>query len=256
MIAIFPEIAQCIQRGNVELLGLLIRKYFGREQASSPGLSTQEVVASFGLGFAKRALGYPGALAIHDEKGKFSAQIVVDDNLGGFDDRFLTSYLLGLYLIKVQPSIVQAKISKTGYKVTENPVPRYESSRFLSQDDAFALRFAASLILPKRFILNRLDKGQTPGQVAQDFGVPDRFLAKRVSDFEEATGQATKSKLFEQDNAVEPAGNRATGAVAQQKDPEKRDDKEPLIKHNKKDPARLINIEKIRELARKIDSTV
>ncbi len=233
MIAIFPEIIQCIQKNNIELLALLIRKYFGGSDASAAQLPVNRVIESFGIDIKYKELDFLAALLVQDKKGTFEITFVIKKHLEPLEENFLIAHLLGYYLFCFQSEVAEGKITKTGYRVTASPLQRYirEQHKKLKKEvhnqENAADHFASCLLLPKRFVLNAYQKKPSFKELAHFFKVSEQLM------------QARLLKLDCPINNLKPETPEASFK-------ETTSDKK-LTK---------FNLEKIREIAKKIDSTV
>ena len=71
MFALFPEILQQTETGDIEMLTCLVRKYFGDNQIYSPCLRVGDLFRNAGIELRQDSIPGFARLAAWDHKGQF-----------------------------------------------------------------------------------------------------------------------------------------------------------------------------------------
>ena len=108
MLALFPEITQKAQAGDLETLAVLIRSYFGAAGGKSPKLSASDVVRAFGIPVGEVPIHYYGAIAVKDEAGEIKASMIIKENMSATQRSFVLCHLLGHFLFHIQPILARS----------------------------------------------------------------------------------------------------------------------------------------------------
>jgi Zn-dependent peptidase ImmA (M78 family) len=189
MLALFPEISQKVQLGDLESLAVLIRKYFAGDQATKPRLDARAIVRSFGIPVGMAGIKYFGAIAVRDEGGDIRASIIVRNQLTKEQENFVLCHLLGHFVLQIQPRLAKAEWASSGFKELIEPGRRYAfgegvtgvSAHDFAAEDA-ADRFAAALLMPGAMLRRAMEKLSDAQKVASVFGVSSDVLERRLDD--------------------------------------------------------------------------
>ncbi|SMF21451.1 ImmA/IrrE family metallo-endopeptidase [Pseudobacteriovorax antillogorgiicola] len=186
MIAIFPEIASAAGDKQIETASYLVRKYFGLKQAFSPTLDVTGLCRAIGIPVDTSSFSDFGALAVKDEKGRFSAKIVIKSLANPLEQNFLIAHLLGHFFLHVQPYLVRGEWQNTGFKEIYNPALRFQQSNYdgilepMRSMEIEADHFASAMLLPKAMLKKALQKLKTIDAMAQFFNMNGALIERRL----------------------------------------------------------------------------
>jgi hypothetical protein len=187
MIAIFPEIASRAAAGDVDGLGILIRRYFGGAEPSAPRIDVRSVISSVGIKVESMALPSLAALLAKDDKGSFEIVALLKQGLDPVSERFMLAHMLGHFLFDIQPQIARGEWTLSGFQEFSCPLKRYSvgfNAAELSVADLKveerADNFAAALLLPRGMVRRAMERLGDPEQVAAFFGVTRACLTRRL----------------------------------------------------------------------------
>jgi hypothetical protein len=189
MLALFPEISQKAQAGDIESLAVFIRRYFAGELATKPRLDALATVRSFGIPVGMAPIKYFGAIAVRDEGGDIRASIIVRDQLTKEQQGFVLCHLLGHFVLQIQPRLAKTEWTSSGFKELIDPGRRYAfgegvsgvSAQDFAAEDA-ADRFAGALLMPAAMLRRAMEKLADADKVAAIFGVAKEVLERRLDD--------------------------------------------------------------------------
>jgi hypothetical protein len=189
MLALFPEISQKAQIGDLESLAVLIRTYFAGEQATKPRLDALATVRSFGIPVGMAPIKYFGAIAVRDDSGDIRASIIIRDQLTREQQSFVLCHLLGHFVLQIQPRLAKTEWTSSGFKELIEPGRRYAfgegvsgvSAQDFAAEDA-ADRFAGALLMPGAMLRRAMAKLADADKVAAIFGVSKEVLERRLDD--------------------------------------------------------------------------
>ena len=187
MIAIFPEIAAAAGAMQYETASFLVRKYFGKAEAFTPRVNVVKLSQEIGIPVSMMNFPEYGALAVKDDGGRFTAQIMINASLeNGIERNFLVAHLLGHFFLHAQPYIVRGEWENTGFKETFSPMLRFQQNNYDVLDDISkkqemdADAFAAALLLPKAMLKRAMPKLKTTDAMSSFFGVGSVMLERRM----------------------------------------------------------------------------
>lgn len=187
MIAIFPEIAAAAADMQIETVSFLVRKYFGQGQAFTPKLNVIKLSQAVGIPVSTVELSEYGALVVKDDKGRFSAQILISSSVPvGPERNFLVAHLLGHFFLHAQPHIVRGEWKNTGFKESFSPMLRFQQGNYDVLDEysrvqeAEADAFASAILLPKAMLKRAMIKLKTVDVMSKFFNVGGILLDRRL----------------------------------------------------------------------------
>ena len=189
MLALFPEISQKAQAGDLESLAVLIRTYFSGDLATKPRIDALATVRSFGIPVGMAPIKYFGAIAVKDDCGDIRASIIIRDQLTKEQQSFVLCHLLGHFVLQIQPRLAKMEWNSSGFKELIEPARRYAfgegvtgvSAQDFAAEDA-ADRFAGALLMPGAMLRRAMEKLASPDKVAEVFGVAREVLERRLDD--------------------------------------------------------------------------
>ena len=282
MIAIFPEIENCVSSGRTEQLVCLVRQYFAGRLVYAPALDPARVLEGVGIGVSFMSLDSMAALLARDEKGAFRVALVLNEDLRESPDRnFMMAHLMGHYFLHIQPRIAAGEFCISGFREDESPMVRYVQRTPVAADDADqakeeeADRFAAALLMPAGMVRRAAEKLTDPVKLAAFFGVTRPVMQRRL----ETVGLAEERSggfLAEEDRLgtlrdPSPGPAVATRTTAVESPPKsssssssaatnrrlqealRRTSGKALRSEPGSDPARISGMDRIREIARRLD---
>lgn len=191
MLALFPEITACVKEGNLEKLADTIRHYFAPKTDYGSSFDPFELTSNFGIPVRIDFLDYFGAIAVSDTRGDIKASIVISRSSGREQQAFTLCHLLGHFILHIQPSLTRGEWRSSGFKELNCPLRRYAMTDGLSGMSAqeFAVedladRFAAALMMPATTFQRTLDAQKDLAKVAHVFGVTVETVMRRKDDLE------------------------------------------------------------------------
>jgi Zn-dependent peptidase ImmA (M78 family) len=201
MLALFPEITQKAQAGDLETLAVLIRSYFGAAGGKSPKLSASDVVRAFGIPVGEVPIHYYGAIAVKDEAGEIKASMIIKENMSAAQRSFVLCHLLGHFLFHIQPILARSEWKTSGFKELQDPMRRYAYGDGLEGLNAQAFniedladRFAGALLMPAAMLRRAVEKIGELEKVALIFGVERDVVERRLDDIGSRAGHGSDAK--------------------------------------------------------------
>jgi hypothetical protein len=201
MIAIFPELATCAARGDVEKLAVLARRYFGAGDGRAPKLDVHGLLEDAGLKVKRIPFDPAGALVGRDEGGAFTVAVIVSERLDEDQERFLLAHALGHYLFDVQPPLSRGEWQASGFRETLCPLKRYvqgvstAGTPGVFDPEDRADRFAGALLMPLGMVRRAMERLGDADAAAKVFGVSAPCLRRRLLDIEWDVAPAPSSFL-------------------------------------------------------------
>lgn len=184
MIAIFPEIAECVERKEFEKLACLIRSYFAKQDTYAPVLNLEEIYKDLGIPIREMPVEGIAALACKDQKGTFALAVII--NKPQYTDpterRFLLAHLLGYFFIHVQPHILSGDWDSRGILLDHLPSESYINDTSENTIEQNSNTLAAALLMPHGFILKAASRFNDTLKMAKFFGVTEKMLRKRLAE--------------------------------------------------------------------------
>lgn len=189
MLALFPEIATCVQSKDLEKLSVVTRTYFAGESAAKPKLDALGTIRQFGIPVGMAPIKYFGAIAVKDDDGDIRASIIVRDTLTKEQQSFVLCHLLGHFLLQIQPRLAKSEWKSSGFKEMTDPLRRYAFGEGLSglsakdfANEDLADRFAGALLMPAAMLQRAMEKLGDVARVADIFGVEPGLVERRLED--------------------------------------------------------------------------
>lgn len=187
MIAIFPELASAAVAGNIEELAILVRRYFGGEEARVPKPDIARIMAVAGIQLVRSPIDSLAAIAVDDTNGRFRIVLFIGDRLNPYEERFAISHCLGHIFLEIQPRIAAGQAGKLGFKEVDSPMRRYISQKSSSEqlgsnnsEEHRADHFAAALLLPQGMVIKACEALADYDTVANFFGVTSDVVLARL----------------------------------------------------------------------------
>jgi Zn-dependent peptidase ImmA (M78 family) len=286
MIAIFPEIMAATANGDVEKLAILARKYFGGKDRFRPAPDMRSMCESAGLAFDRVPLEVHGMLAARDEKGTATVAAFVNRNLPPDEERFLLAHMLGHFFFEMMPRIATSEWSASGFRETTSPLKRFCQNISYDQNRSVELarelvadRFAGAVLMPVAMVIKAAEKIGDPDRLAAFFNVTRPCLQRRLLDcglvgsmpvsFMDAEQQLRAEQKTVRPDSDEPevvipvekhvsksaasASYGKTGGGAGPSTSVKQEKLEKLEKQATPGRGSLKGMDRIREIARKLD---
>ena len=244
MIAIFPELASAAASGDIELLAVLVRKYFAGKRASGPRVLVSTMVEASGIKLLNVPLDYPGALVVKDEMGRFSVSMLISDKVAAEDRALLMAHLFGHFLLHCQPLLARGDWPNTGFHEVDLPLSRMmqrgegkisDSAGVTEKADYEADRFAMSLLMPKGMFKRAVEALKSPEKVSAFFAVPVSAVLARAETIGDAT--STPVSFLEAEGILSNERERSIPK-------EKNQNKPPIVRKPVIDPS-LITPERL-----------
>ena len=182
MIAIFPEISQCVREGDLEMLSVVVRRYFGGKAMFSPRIDMTAFADFAGIHVVRKSLDYHGAVVARDERGRFEINFILKQGLDPVAERFAIAHMLGHFFLEIQPEIAAGDFVAGGFRETVCPMQRYgrNDRKGGSPEELRADDFAAALLLPRGMVARAVEKLIDLDKVAVFFGVSRLCLEHRM----------------------------------------------------------------------------
>ncbi len=187
MFAIFPEILQAVQKGDLETLACLIRKYFAGQETYSPRLGVEALLTQMGIGVQTESGPGLGRVRAFDQKGQYVVTLSLNVSIHDPASRnFTLAHLLGYFLLVILPVMARGDLSSELYQLEGEPfdlasgvaLREQKSKRRLAEADHFAM----ALLLPQGMVKKAHQRFEAAlGPTAKFFRVHPRLLEARLS---------------------------------------------------------------------------
>jgi hypothetical protein len=291
MIAIFPEIAAAAAAGDVERLAVLVRKYFAGPAVHAPQLDVASLLLGAGVEVQRLPLGGGtlAALLAKDERGAFNIVAVLGTGkISEPSQRFLLAHMLGHFLFDIQPLIARGDLQVSGYRESACPLKRYGQGGLEAEVGGQEMRrkeeraddFAAAVLLPKGMTRKAFASFKSDVErTARFFGVTRACLVRRLTqidvldappasflDAEQSLGGAAPGAPADYDREplqmAAPEGTSMPRAYAASsygkaaRETGRGKGKEQVQEKEQASTAKVKGMERLRELARKLDPEV
>lgn len=275
MIAIFPEIMTATVAGDVEKLAILVRKYFGGKDRFRPAPDVRAMCESAGISIEYAPLDVFGMLAARDEKGMAVVAAFINKGVAPEEERFMLAHMLGHFFFEMMPRFARSEWEASGFREVTSPLKRFcQNASFGDQRsvelarELVADRFAGALLMPVAMVIKASEKIADQDKLASFFNVSRACLQRRMVDcglmgampanFMEAEEQLQAEHAEHQ--RTPPKDMRARSTVSQprraSRSPRPTDlvvDSAPVPASPKTAPRGLGGMDRIREIARKLD---
>ena len=189
MIAIFPETLACAAKGDIEELGVLVRRYYGGDETYAPCPDIRLMAGRVGMSVESLPVDALGALVAKDERGAFTIAAILSPMVDKVTERFLLAHMLGHFFIDIQPLIARGEIERSGFRENVCPARRYAQGDLAHERPSYELAkeiradlFAAALLMPLGMVRRAVDALKEHDKVARFFGVSRSCLERRLAD--------------------------------------------------------------------------
>lgn len=187
MFAIFPEILQLAQRGDLETLACLVRKYFGDRQIYAPRLRVEPLLGSLGISLTRESAPYFARLQVLDVKGQYHIAISLDARTHDLlEVNFTLAHLIGYFLIAIQPLMARGEITAEAYQLESGALSRLlgtastHSRSARSAQSLAADGFAKALLMPLGMVKKASEKLGSTQDLAGFFQVRPELMQMRL----------------------------------------------------------------------------
>lgn len=187
MFAIFPELLQVAERGDLETLACLVRKYFGDRQIYAPRLRLEPLLNSLGISLTREVAPYFARLQVIDVKGQYHVSIACDARVqDGAELNFTLAHLLGYFLLALQPLMARGEITAEAYQLDSGALARLlnpASTRGRperSHQTLGADGFAQALLMPIGMVKKAHEKLGSKPDLAGFFQVKPELMQMRL----------------------------------------------------------------------------
>ena len=271
MLAIFPQLKSCVEKGQREHLAVLVRQYFGGRLAAKPQIDMEGLVEDFGIAICRGPLNqYVGATLVEDCKGQFKVSFVLSEGFNTTERQFMLAHMLGHFLFDIQHQLASGDLKTRGLSESISPMVRYEQAYYPDigksedvQREERADDFAASLLMPKGMFVKAYETLNNDGVIANVFGVSEACVRQRYLRLsaDKGKGQVQKgfrsyaehSQKIKKTTPAQPSlVNSPQSSTVEKQNPgpePKKMEKEHVRKKGQ-------GLSKLRKLAKKLDSTV
>ena len=187
LLAIFPQLKSCVEKGQREHLAILVRQYFGGGCARKPHIDVEGLVEDFGITVCNGPLSqYVGATLVEDQKGQFKVSLILSEGFNRSERQFMLAHMLGHFLFDIQNQLAVGDLLTRGLSESISPLVRYEQAYYPDlkgnkevQIEERADDFAACLLMPKAMFLKAHETLKDEGVVANLFGVSQDCVKQR-----------------------------------------------------------------------------
>ena len=209
MIALYPELINAVDKNNIESLTCLVRRYYGEDQVYSPTIDIE--LLCYKIGIPITYVDLSGSLAnmyVEDNNGKFSVALTVDSRIKNAEKTFLISHMIGYYYLTFMPLLAQGDLQSEVYRCAELPSRRFQQNGY-SIDTPAAIKdadtFAAAILLPRGMIKSASSRLKSIDKVAQFFRLPKLTVSRRlelISDITPASADKEREQLLAQNEGI------------------------------------------------------
>lgn len=183
MIAIFPKLAECAEKGNTEKLVCMVRSYFGEDARYAPALNLDDIFQRIGIKIEDMPIQGMGALIGRDRNGTFSLTAVINRRKiqSERQRKFLLGSLLGHFFLFVQADIIKGEFRTSGVQENHCPMDRFVRGAIGgSEQDRMADEFASGILMPRAMVVRASQNFDQLDLMAEFFDVEERVLRKRM----------------------------------------------------------------------------
>lgn len=285
MFAIFPEILQQAEKGDLEAVACLVRKYFGEQQVFAPNLRVAALCSNAEIKIDSSVQKGAARLEAWDANGQFRIVISIHPEIKSVrEQNYILAQMLGHVFLDLQPKMAKGELQRTIFEKKTSPL----RALLLEPNLGTAVdEFALSLLLPKGMVKKALSTLSSRKDAASFFNVELPLLEFRlerlglfgtekapVVTLRPARGQAEKPvapRAAATPEAPEARKEKALATKSEAKVPNQ--DLSSLARVNRTTAARTYKkegerpeiataapaspgLERLRQLARKIDKSV
>ncbi|NRA44773.1 MAG: ImmA/IrrE family metallo-endopeptidase [Oligoflexales bacterium] len=266
MLAIFPQLKSCVEKGQREHLAVLVRQYFGGDLAKKPQIDMEGLVEDFGIAVCRGPLSqYVGATLVEDQNGKFKVSLILSDGFNKSERQFMLAHMLGHFLFDIQSQLAMGDLSTRGLSESISPLVRYEQAYYPDikknrdiQREERADDFAACLLMPKGMFLKAYETLKDEALVANMFGVSEECVKQRylrlVAEQDKRQTEEGFRSYAENSKKIEKTKLKEKIEVGQSLKPAKKTTNQAISAEPKQEDRP--GLKKLRKLAKKLDSSV
>lgn len=207
MIAVFPELANLVEQGDIERLACKVREYFGGEQRYAPWIPLGELCNRMGAAI-KHSDSDESYLKVADRQGRFTAEISTRTAATDVDNRFITAHLLGHFFIHIQPRLFTSDQDFHRYqeKCSRSIHLRrnvgFDSIEWSDLEEKQADLFALALLLPMGMFQKAYSKLRSVESLSRLFGLEQVYVTRRIEQLK--LGENTRTPAIKLDEKIPP----------------------------------------------------
>jgi len=179
MFAIFPEILQQAEKGDIEAVACLVRKYFGEQQVFVPNLRVAELCANAEIKIDTNIEKGAARLEAWDSQGQFRIVISIHPDIRSVrEQNYILAHMLGHVFLDLQPKMAKGELQRTIFEKKMSPLRALllEPESASPQDT-----FACSLLLPKAMVKKAVTALSSRKDAAAFFNVELPLLEFRMT---------------------------------------------------------------------------
>ncbi|RYZ60038.1 MAG: hypothetical protein EOP07_02140 [Proteobacteria bacterium] len=178
MFAIFPEILLQAEKGDIEALACLVRKYFGEQQVFVPNLRVAELCANAEIAIDSDIQKSASRLTAWDAHGTFRLAVSMHPEIKNLrEQNYILARSLGHLFLDLQPKMAKGELQRTIFESKSSPL----RDLLVDQKPGTVIDdFALSLILPKAMVKKAMSALSSRKDVAAFFNVDLPLLEYRL----------------------------------------------------------------------------
>ncbi|MBC7533399.1 MAG: hypothetical protein H7318_17645 [Oligoflexus sp.] len=178
MFAIFPEILQQAEKGDLEAVACLVRKYFGEQQVFVPNLRVAELCSNAEIKIDNTVQKGAARLEAWDANGQFRIVFSIHPEIKSIrEQNYILAQLLGHVFLDLQPKMAKGELQRTIFEKKTSPL----RALLLEPNLGTAVdEFALSLLLPKGMVKKALSTLSSRKDAAAFFNVELPLLELRL----------------------------------------------------------------------------
>jgi Zn-dependent peptidase ImmA (M78 family) len=178
MFAIFPEILLQAEKGDIEALACLVRKYFGEQQVFVPNLRVAELCANAEIAIDSDIQKSASRLTAWDAHGTFRLAVSMHPEIKNLrEQNYILARSLGHLFLDLQPKMAKGELQRT---IFENKTSPLRDLLIDGKPASVIDNFALSLILPKAMVRKAMSALTSRKDVAAFFNVDLPLLEYRL----------------------------------------------------------------------------
>ncbi len=178
MFAIFPEILQQAEKGDIEAVACLVRKYFGEHQVFIPNLRVAELCANAEIRMDSNIEKAAARLEAWDAQGQFRILISLHPDIRSVrEQNYILAHMLGHVFLDLQPKMAKGELQRSIFEKKLSPLRALLGS---PESASPADRFAVSLLLPRAMLRKAIHALSSRKDAAAFFNVELALLEYRL----------------------------------------------------------------------------
>ncbi|MBC7658470.1 MAG: hypothetical protein H7249_02050 [Chitinophagaceae bacterium] len=191
MFAIFPELLHQAEKGDLEAVACLVRKYFADGQVFVPNLRVAELCANAEIKIDQNIKTGAARLEAWDANGQFRIVISIHPEIRGIrEQNYILAQMLGHVFLDLQPKMAKGELQRSIFEKKTSPLRALLlNPETLTPVDDFAL----SLLLPKAMVKKAMGTLSSRTDAAAFFNVELPLFECRlllIDYYEKASGAA------------------------------------------------------------------